>query len=258
MGGQSAPDQLVARLAARHGGVVSFNGLLALGLTPRQIDRRVESGRLHGLHRGVYAVGHRRLGVDGRRWAAVLALGDQAFLSYDSAADAHSMRASASGLIHVSVRGRAGRKRHAGIRVHRPRALPDDEVCTLRGLPITTPARTLLDLAGAGLRARALETALDLAERERLLDFAELHALLARYPRRPGTRLLRAQLERYRGPVDVRSELERLVYELCNAHGLPRPVENTVIEGKCAISIGRIGGSWWRRIRTVGTALRRR
>jgi very-short-patch-repair endonuclease len=232
MGGQSAPDRLVARLAARQGGVASFDQLLGLGLTPRAIDGRVESGRLHQLHRGVYAVGHRSLGAEGRRWAAVLALGEEAFLSHHSAADAFGFRKSASGLIHVTVRGRAGRKRHAGIRVHRPHSLPDDEVTTLRGMPITTPARTILDLAVTGLRGKPLATALDLAEQQKLLDFAALHALLARYPRRPGTRPLKAQLDRYRGPADTRSHLERLVNQLCDRHGLPRPLVNTVIEGR--------------------------
>ena len=208
---QSAPDHAIARLAARQAGVVSHQQLLSLGLPPGAIKRRLRFGRMHPLYRGVYAVGHRGLGVDGRRWAAVLALGDEAYLSHHSAADAFGFRRSGSGLIHVSVRGRGGRKRHSGIRVHRPHLLPDDEVTTLRGLPITTPARTLLDLASAGLRDRALETALDQAEQQRLLDFAELHALLARYPRRPGTRPLKAQLDRYRGPADTRSRLERLV-----------------------------------------------
>jgi very-short-patch-repair endonuclease/predicted transcriptional regulator of viral defense system len=232
MGGQRAPDRLVAGIAARQGGVVSFDGLLALGLTPRQIDRRVELGRLHRLHHGVYAVGHRNLGVEGRRWAAVLALGVHAFLSHDSAADAFGMRASASGLIHVTVRGRAGRRPRKEIRVHRPRALPNDEITTLRGLPITTQARTILDLAAAGLRDRPLENVLNAADLVCHLDFAELHRLLARYPRRPGTGSLKAQLARYRGPADTRSKLERLVNELCDDRGLPRPFVNTVIEGR--------------------------
>jgi very-short-patch-repair endonuclease len=161
----------------------------------------------------------------------VLAPGEDTFLSHASAADAHGIRASRSATVHVSVRGRGGRKRHAGIRVHRPRALLDDEVTTLRGLPITTPARTLLDLA-PGLHRRALEQALNHAELDARLDFAELRELLARYPRRPGTRSLKAQLAAYRGPIDTKSKLERLVYELCDAHGLPRPQVNTVIEGR--------------------------
>ena len=229
---QSAPDRAVARVAARQGGVVSHDQLLARGFSPEAIQRRVRAGRLFSLHRGVYAVGHVAIGVVGRRWAAVLALGDDAFLSHASAADAHGLRANDSRLVHVTVRGRVGRKRHAGIRVHRPRALPDDEVTTLRRLPITTPARTLLDLASSGLRPRQLEAALNQAELDKLLDFAELHMLLARYPRRPGTRSLKAQLAAYRGPVDTRSRLERLVNELCDRHGLPKPLVNTVIEGR--------------------------
>jgi very-short-patch-repair endonuclease len=219
-------------LAARQGGVVSHAQLLRLGVSREAIKRRVRSGRLLPLHRGVYAVGHRALGVEGRRWAAVLAIGAGTVLSHSSAADAFGFRPSSSGLVHVTVQGRTGRKRHAGVRVHRPRALAEDEITALRGLPVTTPARTILDLAAAGLRDRQLEAALSIAERRRLLDFNELRRLLARYPRRPGTRSLKAQLSRFRGPVDTRSELERLAYELCDDRDLPRPLVNTVIEGK--------------------------
>jgi very-short-patch-repair endonuclease len=213
-------------------GVVSFDQLRQLGLSRREIGRRVDVGRLHQLHRGVYAPGHPAVGSEGRRWAAVLAVGDHAFLSHDSAADAFGFRVSNSRLTHITVRGRGGRVRRAGIRIHRPHVLPDDEVTTLRRMPITTPARTLIDLAAAGLRGRPLEAALDGAEVDKILDFADLHRLLARYPRRPGTRSLKAQLSRYGGPVDTRSRLERLAYELCDDHGLPRPRVNTVIEGR--------------------------
>lgn len=227
---QSAPDVQIADLARRQGGFVSHDQLLAVGLSAPGIQRRVRAGRLHRRHRGVYAVGHELLGPDGRWWAAVLALGEGAFVSHGSAAHAFGMRVSASGIVHVTVRGRAGRARRGGIRVHRPLVLPGDEVTSLRGLPITTPARTLLDLAAAGIRN--LETVLDRAEHQRVLDFADLRTLLERYPRRPGTRSLQAQVARYRGPVDVRSVLERLVLELCDAHGLPRPHVNCVVEGR--------------------------
>jgi predicted transcriptional regulator of viral defense system len=180
MRGQSAPDHAIARLASRQGGVVGHAQLVGLDLSPQAIERRVRAGQLQPLHRGAFAVGHRAVAAEGRRWAAVLALGDGAFLSHHSAADAHGIRPSSSGLVHVTVRGRGGRERRAGIRVHRPRALPDDEVTTLKRLPITTPARTILDLASAGLRGRPLMTALDQAEQRKLLDFAELHELLAR------------------------------------------------------------------------------
>jgi hypothetical protein len=170
------------------------------------------------------------VGVIGRRWAAVLACGDGAALAGVSAAAAYGIRQSSSPTIHVLV-GRNGRARRDGIVLHWQRAIPVDEVTQLDGLPITTPARTLLDLAGGGLRGRYLEAALDAAERKRLLDFADLHGLLARYPGRPGTPSLKAVLARYRGG-DTRSKLEEIVAELCDAHALPRPLENCIIEGK--------------------------
>ena len=111
--------------------------------------------------------------------------------------------------------------------------MASDEIARLDGLPITTPARTLLDLAADGLRGRPLEAALDRAELLRLVDFAELQALLARYPGRPGSRSLQATLSRYvAGSVETRSVLEELVLELCDDHGLPRPKVNFSIEGK--------------------------
>jgi hypothetical protein len=177
----------------------------------------------------VYAVGHGRVGSEGLLWAAVFATGPGSVVSHVSAAAGWEMLRSSSRTVDVTV-GLGGRTAPRGIRLHRTRALADDEVTTLRGLPITTPARTLLDLAAAGLRDRPLATALDRAHKLRLLDFAELRRLLARYPRRAGTRSLKAQLARYRGPVDTRSELERLVNELCDAHRLPPPLVNTVIE----------------------------
>jgi hypothetical protein len=228
---QGAPDHRVAALAGGQGGVVAHRQLAALGLTASAIDRRIRAGRLHPIHRGVYAVGHRAVAVVGMRWAAVLAVGDGAVVSHATAGAAYDLRRSSSTVIHITVPGRAGRKRRPGIRVHRPESLVADEVTTIDGLPITTPARTLLDLAASGLRDRPLEAALDSAERRRLLDFAELHELLARYPGRPGSPSLKAVLSRY-SPVDTRSELEDLVVELCDAHDLPRPLGNCVIEGK--------------------------
>jgi len=227
---ERATHSEIAAIAERQGGVVARRQLVALGLSAAAIDHRLRSGRLHSVHRGVYSVGHRVLGVTGRRWAAVLACGDGAALAGVSAAAAYEIRRSASRAIHVLV-GRNGRARRDGIRLHWQRAIPADEITQLDGLPITTPARTLLDLAAGGLHGRHLEAAVDTADRKGLLDFADLHQLLARYPGRPGTPALKAVLARYRGG-DTRSVLEEIVAELCNAYGLPRPLENCVIEGK--------------------------
>jgi very-short-patch-repair endonuclease len=225
-------DHPIAAIADRQGGVIARAQLAALGLSGAAIDRRVRAGRLHLLHRGVYSVGHRVIGTHGWRWAAVLACGSASVVSHESAADAWEIRASASGTVHITV-GPGGRLRRPGLRLHRRTSLPSDETARLGGLPITTPARTLLDLAAAGLRGRPLEAALDRAELLRLVDFAELQGLLARYPGRPGSPALRATLSRYlAGSVETRSVLEELVLELCDAHGLPRPKVNCSIEGK--------------------------
>ena len=220
----------IAAIAGRQGGVIARGQLGALGLSASAIDRMLRGGRLHLLHRGVYSVGHRVVGVDGRRWAAVLACGPGAVLSHATAAAAWDIRPSAAGRIDVTVVA-TGRLKRAGIRLHWRRWIPPDEITELAGLPITTPARALLDLAATGLRGRPLEAALDHAERRRLLDFAALQRVLARYPTRPGSPSLKAQLARY-SPADTLSVLEELVLELCDAHGLPRPHVNCVIEGK--------------------------
>jgi predicted transcriptional regulator of viral defense system len=226
---QRATDHLIAALAERQGGIVEHGQLRALGLSGSAIGRRVEAGRLHRRYRGVYSVGHRRTGIDGAWWAAVLAYAPDGVLSHASAAAAFEILRSQA--LHVTVT-RNGRKRRAGIVFHQRRVLPDDEVTDLRGLPITTPARTLIDLAAGGMKGRRLEAAVDRAEQRRLLDFADLRELLARYPGRPGAPSLKALLASYSGPLDTRSVLEELVIELCDAQGLPRPLVNCVIEGK--------------------------
>ena len=224
---QVVQDHQVAALAARQGGVVARR---QLALPPTSIDRRVRSGRWHPVHRGVYALGHPALGPAGRRWAAVLACGDGAALGFASAAAVWEMRAHGGATIHVIV-GRGSSGRHAGVTPHRIGPPAPDELTTRDGLPITTVARTILDLAAAGLRARPLELAIDQAYRARRIDFADLHELLARHPGRPGAPLVRAVLASYR-PRDTRSRLEELLDALCARHGLPRPQVDTVVAGR--------------------------
>jgi predicted transcriptional regulator of viral defense system len=226
---QGVTDHRIAALADRQGGIVEHRQLRALGLSAPAIGRRVAAGRLHRRYRGVYTVGHRRTGIEGAWWAAVLAYAPDGVLSHASAAAAYSMMRSRA--LHVSAAG-SGRKRRAGIVFHQRRSLPADEVTELDGLPITSPARTLLDLAASGLNRTRLELAVDRVEKQRLLDVAQLHALLDRYRGRPGTLSLKAVLAEYSEPLDTRSELEDLVLELCDASGLPRPLVNGVIEGE--------------------------
>jgi very-short-patch-repair endonuclease len=222
---------VIAALAASQHGVVSREQLHVLGLSEQAIDHRVRIGRLHVIHRGVYAVGHRVLTMEGRWMAAVLAAGRDAVLSHTSAASAWELRAVGSGAIHVTIPGDPGRKRRAGIRIHRSCTLTSDDTTEYKGIPITTPARTLIDLA-ATLRGRPLEQALDRAELLRLIDFAELRRALAAHPTRPGSRSLQAMLSRYTAESAVtRSELEEHFLDLCDDHGVRRPETNTRIEG---------------------------
>ena len=228
---QSANDVEIAALAGAQHGVVARWQLVALGLSGQAVDRRVRSGRLHVLYRGVYAVGHRVMTVEGRWMAAVLAVGGDAVLSHASAAAAWELRRVGAGAIHITIPGWPGRARRPGLRVHRSTTLVRRETTSYRGIPITTPLRTLVDIA-ATLEGRPLEHALDLAEQRRLVDFAELHEAIDAHPTRPGSPALRAQLSRYTaGSVFTRGELEERFLELCDRHRLPRPETNTRIEG---------------------------
>ena len=205
---QSASDSEIAALAGAQHGVVGRAQLLTLGFTVEAIDHRLRARRLLLAHRGVYAVGHAVLTIEGRWMAAVLAAGDNAVLSHASAAAAWDLRRLGAGAIHVTVPGDAGRKRRTGIRIHRSATLEPHETTSRRGIPITDPARTLIDLA-ATLKGRPLEQALDRAEQLRLVDFADLATRLEARPGRPGSPSLQAQLARYTaGSTFTRSELE--------------------------------------------------
>jgi very-short-patch-repair endonuclease len=225
MRGQGAIDLAIAALATSQHGVVSRSQLCALGLSSDAVDRRVARGRFHPVHRGVYAVGHTALRIEGRWMAAVLAYGDDAALSHASAAAAWDLRPIGSGAIHVTVPGDSGRRRRSGIRLHRSVTLEPRDTTTHRGIPITTPVRTILDLART-LKGRPLEYVLDVAEQRRLVDFADLKT-------RPNPPSLQAVLSLYTaGTFVTRSEMENRFLALCDDHGLRRPQVNTRIEGE--------------------------
>jgi predicted transcriptional regulator of viral defense system len=227
--GSRPVDLEIAYLATRQHGVVARRQLLGFGLSARAVDRRVEAGRLHRLHRGVYAVGHRRLTRHGVWLAAVLACGDGAVLSHASAAALWGIAEIEQGQIHVAaVRGRGGPRR--GIVVHRPRRLTDDDRAERWGVPVTAPAPTLVDLAGM-IGEAGLRRAIDAADRLDLLDLPRLTALADRANGRRGIRRLRAALALHRPLPQTRSELERQFIRLCEGAGIPRPAVNVPIRG---------------------------
>jgi very-short-patch-repair endonuclease len=224
-------DWELAALATRQHGAVATRQLRALGLTTQAISQRVGAGRLHRIHHGVYAVGHRVLTVRGRWMAAVLACGPDAVLSHASAAALWDLRRSAAAYTDVTVPRTGGRKR-PGIRIHRPRRLPRDEVTTRDGIPVTTPARTILDMAALLTRSR-LEHLLDQAEIRELTDYRSLDAIARAHSGHHGAaKLQRAIATHYAGTNLTRSDLEILFKALCRQHALPEPRVNQTIAGK--------------------------
>ena len=122
---------------------------------------------------------------------------------------------------------RAGRLHRKGVRVHRSGRLAADQVTAREGIPVTTLARTLLDLADV-VTPRALKRAIDEADYQRLLDTTALIAVVESNPGRRGAKLLRAA----QSPAEMtRSDLEQRFLAIIERHGLPRPKVNTLIEG---------------------------
>ena len=117
-----------------------------------------------------------------------------------------------------------------GVRVHRVASLEPDEITSVRDVPITTPARTLLDL-GTVMGAQALERAVARAERKGLTDAEALRTLLDRYPGRAGTRALRRVVGQEGGAALTRSEPEALLLGLFRRARLPTPRTNARIQG---------------------------
>ncbi len=214
----------MAELAARQHAVVSLAQLDALGISRSAASRRVRSGRLHRIHRAVYAlVPPVLLTRDGRYLAAVLACGPGAVLSHRSAGALIGLRDHGHTKIEVTVPHRIGRH-HAGLLVHRAPGLDiAEETTSSHGIPCTTPARTLLDLA-AVLPRRGLERAFDQAEVLGLLDARPLRAVLGRHPHASGHKRLAAVLAQHTGGSTITlSQFEEALLALLRGARLPLP-----------------------------------
>lgn len=226
----SPADLLIAELAGRQHGRVAGRQLRALGLGRRAIQERTRNGRLHRVYRDVYAVGHVVETLRARWMAAVLACGDDAVLSHYDAGRLRGILRGGSGPIHVTVpRSRVGQ---AGMIVHRVRGLDPRDHGYLYRIPVTSLARTLLDLAEV-MNARRLRNAIEHAERLRLFDFDEIQATIERNPGRRGIpRLLAGCADALEEARHTKSELERLLLDLCADADLPLPAMNVTIEAE--------------------------
>ena len=201
-------ERRLARLASAQDGVVGRSDLLALGLGPEAIKTRVRAGRLIILHRGVYAVGHTALTTRSHARAALLAAGRHAVLSHRIAA--HLLDLTPSMPPSAEVTSTRRRRSRAGLVVHHAETAPP--TCDVRGLPVTTPLRTLTDLRRHADIDRLCSEALVL----RLVTEAQLEqaGLLA-----PDVAM-------------TRSELERAFRRIVRRAGLPQPRSNLVIAGR--------------------------
>jgi very-short-patch-repair endonuclease len=219
------PGQRIARLATAQKGPISRRQLERAGLGRSSVGRRAGKGELHRVFRGIYLPGHEALAPLARESAALLAIGADAVLSHESAALAWGIIEDYTGDVHVTV---VGRKLHcrAGLRVHRTSARPP--IRRRHGLPVTSPAQTLLDLAA--VKSRHLEHALIEAHGARLVTADELAKAIKRAGRKPGTRVLR-ELIGANASGFTRSEAERRLRALLRAARLPEPRTNATILG---------------------------
>jgi very-short-patch-repair endonuclease len=200
-------DELVSVLAELQYGVVARWQLTLLGYGRNGIQDRINRGLLKPMHAGVYAVGHTKLTRHGFFLAAVLAFGPRALLSHRSAGVlwdiVSSRQVKVDVLTHVSAQRGTPR-----IRAHRTRKLHPEDWTIKDGIPVTSLARTIIDLAAILSPARLLDV-IDDAVRAEIFDLAALERAMARSPRRRGVRKLERLLADYRGAPNLRSKFEK-------------------------------------------------
>ena len=220
------------RLAGQQEGVVARYQLLERGFTSDAVRHRLAARRLFPIFPGVYAVGRRELTREGWWMAAVLSCGPEAALSHRSGGELWRMLAPPEVgpsifPIHVSVPVRLA-PRTPRIVAHRRIDL-EPEVRPQRGIPVTSPALTLVDLA-ASLPRSELEGAIREADKRDLIDPETLHKAALLMPRRPGRNRLLRLLDR-RTFVLTDSKLERLFVPIACRAGLPLPLTQCRLHG---------------------------
>ncbi|HEX8742576.1 MAG TPA: type IV toxin-antitoxin system AbiEi family antitoxin domain-containing protein [Thermoleophilaceae bacterium] len=229
-------------LARRQHNAIARRQLLALGWSHKAIERALAAGRLHRTQwRGVYAMGTPSLTKHGRLRAALLSRGDDAVLSHASAGELWDIWKQRDRLIHLSLPAvRSGRHRD-GIRVHR-RALASGEITRHWGIPVTSPLRTVIDLAAECDRPAA-ERLVNAADARNLLRADSLREGLDEHLGEPGVPLLVTLLDEHTFVV-TESEIERLFLPLAERAGLGRP------ESQRRLGRGRVD-FWWPELNLV-------
>jgi very-short-patch-repair endonuclease len=226
---RTPPAAVCSRLASLQDGVVTHAQLLDAGLTRDEIRQLIRMGFLHRVYRGVYIVGHLALSPLAKERAAVLACGPRSVISHRSAAYLWGLIDERSSTTSVTMTGRACRNR-AGLRLHEVARLSSADIRTREGIRLTSPARTIVDLA-AEADDHELEGLIAKARVKRLVRDGELDAAVARAGKRRGVARLRALLRTHAGKAMTRSEIERRCRRLLKAAGLPQPGINRRVAG---------------------------
>jgi very-short-patch-repair endonuclease len=221
-----AAERAIARVAGRQDNVIARQQLLAAGVSRGWIARRLRSGYMRRLHSSVYLIGPAPPTPMARARAAVLACGDDAVVSHRSAAEMFGLLGETSGDVHVTVAGRNPGV-HPGVRLHRVAAFARGEVTKVRGIPVTSIARTICDLA-ATESPREVEHAFQEALYRDIVTDRAVAAVINREPRRKGAPVIRALL---RDPRMTRSEKERALLKLIAQAQLPKPLTNVRLHG---------------------------
>lgn len=215
------PGQELAALACRQHGVVSIRQLRSIGYSHSSVEKAVGGGRLHRLHHGVYAVGHTNLSLLGRCLAGVLAAGPASLLSHYSAGWLLGLISTRPIPVHVTTP--MPRRRRDGIRIHHSRTLLEADRGLERGIPVTSVARTALDLA-AGVRFRTLRRLIRRSEDLEVFDLDDFRSVIARNSGHRGRSPLQRALAIYEPPRFTRSELELEFLAWIEGAKLPQPV----------------------------------
>lgn len=219
----------LAELAERQHGVISVRQLeTTLGYSRSAIKRKVAAGRLLRLHRGVYAVGHRRISPYGHCLAAVLASGPNALLSHGSAAWLWGISRYGPAPLHVT--SPVPRKPRPPIHLHHSRILTEADRALEENIPVTALPRTMLDCA-AEYRLARLQRMLERSEELKLFDLGPVEELLQRAWGHAGWGRLRQAIALYAPVPFTRSGFERRFFEAVLDAGLPRPATNFVEAG---------------------------
>jgi very-short-patch-repair endonuclease len=217
----------VAELARRQGGHVTRVQLLALGVTSEQIKYRLRAGRLIRVYNGVYTVGHLPSSPHDRAKGALLAAGHRSALAGWSAAALYGLEPRWREPLELIT---AGDRRPPRLRITRASTLLTRDVTTLKGLRVTSPARTALDLAPQTTPKRLIRVINELRMEHRLTE-RQLTDVTERNPRHPGAKRLKPLIRELQ-PEPTRSTLEEAFLKLIAKHGLPTPKVNFKVAGK--------------------------